>query len=66
MCDLECTDLAWGRITFYGDGFGGGSDCDVCGDDIIVVYSNNNLLTANHVLCEFEWLVFLHFSWFMI
>ena len=52
---MDCTDLTWGRITsFYSDDYGGGSDCDVCGDDIIVTNSNNSLLTTNHVLCEPE------------
>jgi hypothetical protein len=60
--DLNCTDLVWGHITLFdGDDYGGGSDCDVCDDDIIVVNSNNSLLTANYVLCEPEWLVFLLF-----
>lgn len=60
MCDSDCTDLAWDRITlFYGGDYGCGSDCDVCGDDIIV---SNSLLTTNHVLCEPEWLVFLRVS----
>jgi hypothetical protein len=67
VCDLECTDLVGGHVTlFYGDDYGGGSDCDVCGDDIIVINNNNSHLTANHVLCEPEWLVFLHFSWFIM
>ena len=57
MCDLDCTDLAWDHITLL---YGG--DCG----DIIVINSNNNLLTTNHVLCEPEWLVFLNFSWFVI
>lgn len=66
MCGSDCTDLSWGRITlFYSDDYGGGSDCGVCGDDI-VINSNNSLLTSNDVLCEPEWLVFLHFSWFIV
>jgi hypothetical protein len=61
VCDSGCTDVAWDHITlFCGDDYGGGSDCDVCDDDIIVINVCNNLLTTNHVLCEPEWLVFLH------
>ena len=67
MCDSDCTDLAWGHITlFYSDSYGGGNDCDVCGDDIIVINRNSSILTTNHSLCEPEWLVFIHFSWFII
>jgi hypothetical protein len=56
VCDLDCTDIAWGHIAlFYGDDFGGGGDCGVCGGDVIVVDSNS-LLTASYVLCEPEWL----------
>ena len=51
---------------FYSDDYGGGSDCDICGDDSIVINSSTRLLTTNHVLCVPEWLVFLHFSWFII